>query len=136
MIEVKEKTFANATNSKKKGDIGLGVAIGYFTEKGYTVSIPLTDSQDYDLIVDIPNEGVKRVQIKTTEFKTKHGVYNINLSVKGGNRSFNTIKKFDWKCSDYLFVYTSDKRKFFIPTWENMPKGGMNLGKDKEQFLV
>ena len=136
MTDTKERTFGNATNSKKKGDIGLGVAIGYFTEKGYTVSIPLTDSQDYDLIVDIPDVGIKRVQIKTTEYKTKHGIYTINLSVKGGNRSFNTIKKFNWKNSDYLFVYTCDKRKFFIPTWETMPKGAMNLGKDKEKYRV
>ena len=36
-------------NSKKQGDIGLGIAIGWFATQGYTVCVPLTDSQDYDL---------------------------------------------------------------------------------------
>ena len=40
------------SNSKKQGDWGLGRAIAYFTLKEYTVSVPLTESQDYDLIVD------------------------------------------------------------------------------------
>lgn len=31
-------------NSKKQGDVGLDLAIVYFTSKGYCVSIPLTDS--------------------------------------------------------------------------------------------
>ena len=30
----------------------MGIAIGYFVAQGYTVSVPLTDSQDYDLIID------------------------------------------------------------------------------------
>ena len=37
-------------NSKRQGNIGIGAAIAWFTVHGYTVSIPLTDSQDYDLI--------------------------------------------------------------------------------------
>lgn len=39
-------------NSKKQGDVGLGTDISFFTQRGWTVSIPLTDSQDYDLVVD------------------------------------------------------------------------------------
>lgn len=31
-------------NTKEKGNLGLGQAIAYFTLKGHTVSIPLTDS--------------------------------------------------------------------------------------------
>ena len=43
-------------NSKKQGDAGLGIAIEYFTTKGYCVCIPLTDSQEYDLVVEIQNK--------------------------------------------------------------------------------
>ena len=39
--------------NKHIGNAALGTAIGYFTNAGYTVSIPLTDTQDYDLIVDM-----------------------------------------------------------------------------------
>ncbi len=56
----------NAKNSKKQGDIGLGAAIAYFTFKGFTVSIPLTDSQDYDLVVD---DGHKLSRIQGINWK-------------------------------------------------------------------
>ena len=51
-------------NSKKQGDAGLGQAIAYFTSQGYDVSLPLTDSADWDLIVEMES-GLKRVQVKT-----------------------------------------------------------------------
>ena len=35
--------------NKQKGNSGLGVAIGYFMQQGYIVSIPINDTQCYDL---------------------------------------------------------------------------------------
>jgi hypothetical protein len=120
-------------NSKKKGDIGLGAAIAYFTENGYTVCIPLTDSQDYDLVVDI--DGLKKIQIKTTYYKRKDR-YEVSLSVKGGNKSSNTIKKFDWTLVDFIFILTSDGTKYLIPSDNTIPKHSFSLGKDKEKFKI
>ena len=40
-------------NTKKFGNIGLGKAINYFLSCGYIVSLPINDSQSYDLIVEI-----------------------------------------------------------------------------------
>lgn len=37
---------------KITGRIGLSMAINYFTIKGYTVSLPINDTQWYDLIVE------------------------------------------------------------------------------------
>ena len=54
--------------NKEKGDTSLGIAIAYYVSKGYTVSIPLNDTQDYDLIVD-KNGYLKRVQVKSTNCK-------------------------------------------------------------------
>ena len=42
-------------SNKEKGNTGLGIAIAYYSANGYTVSIPLNDTQDYDLIVDKDN---------------------------------------------------------------------------------
>ena len=39
--------------NKEKGNSALGIAIAYFSTNGYVVSIPLNDTQDYDLIVDL-----------------------------------------------------------------------------------
>jgi len=35
-----------------QGTLGVGVAIGYFSSIGCIVSVPLSDNQKYDLLVD------------------------------------------------------------------------------------
>lgn len=57
--------------NKEKGNSGLGIAIAYYSSKGYTVAIPLNDTQDYDLVVD-KDEKLYKVQVKATACKTKY----------------------------------------------------------------
>ena len=38
--------------NREKGRAGMSLAIAYFGSNGYTVSIPLNDTQWYDLIVE------------------------------------------------------------------------------------
>jgi len=38
-------------NTKKQGDAGVGMAIGWCVSVGWTVCVPLTDSQEYDLVI-------------------------------------------------------------------------------------
>ena len=64
----------NFDTNKEKGNSGLGMAIAYFTTKGYTVSIPLNDTQDYDLVIERCNK-LYTVQVKATGCKTKYNVY-------------------------------------------------------------
>ena len=42
-----------------QGNLGLGIAIAYYTSRCIPISIPLNDTQGYDLIID--NGGLKRV---------------------------------------------------------------------------
>ena len=100
--------FEKTNNSRQKGDVGLGCAIAYFAQQNWTVSIPLTDSQSYDLIIDDKN-GLKKVQVKTTEQQEPNGVFKVDLRTCGGNQSFKTVKKFDHSTSDLLFVLTDKK---------------------------
>jgi hypothetical protein len=97
--------------------------------------VPLTDSQDYDLIVD-DGTRLDRVQVKTTTHITKSGGYSVNLSVKGGNQSFNTIKKFDHTKSDSLFVVVANNSMYWIPTNRFEATGRMIVGKKYESFKV
>lgn len=102
-------------NSKKQGDEGLGVAIGWFSCQGFTVCIPLTDSQPYDLVVET-DDGLKKVQVKTTR-NVRNGRCEVELRTKGGNKSgTGKTKQFDPKTVDLLFVLTHDGRKYLIPT--------------------
>lgn len=107
--------LSGQSNTKKQGDVGMGVAIAYFSIMGYTISIPLTDSQDYDLVADI-DDKLYKVQVKTTTFKNSNGSFRVNLRVFGGNRSGQSVKHFDNKVVDYLFVVTEDGDKYFIPS--------------------
>lgn len=125
----------SSLNSKKQGDIGLGAAISHFVKNEYTVSIPLTDSQDYDLIVDKDNE-VSRVQVKTTGYK-KDDIFVVHLSVKGGNRSGKgKVKKFDNTKVEYVFALTSDNEEYLIPSKEIDTKNQITLGVKYERFKM
>lgn len=127
--------FEECKNSKKQGDAGLGVAIGYFCAKGVTVSLPLTDSQDYDLIID--EDGLlKKVQVKTTNYKYGGKYWNFNLSVKGGNQSFGTIKKFDNTKVDYVFVLCGDGTKYLIPSIDIKAKNNLSLYSPWDKFKI
>ena len=54
--------------NKEIGNASLGTAIGYFTNTGYTVSIPLNDTQDYDLLVDFDG-NIKKFWSKVLRIK-------------------------------------------------------------------
>lgn len=100
--------------TKKRGDIGLGMAIGVLTAKGATVSLPLTDSQDYDLIVDLDG-ALQRVQVKTVSYH-RHGYFQVNLACRGGNRSKNAAtKKNSGMAYDLFFVVTENGDCYLIP---------------------
>lgn len=123
-------------NSKKQGDIGVGKAIAWFVAKGYTVSIPLTDSQDYDLIVDLAGT-LSKVQVKTGTSVNKAGVGMLNLSVKGGNRSGSgSIKFTSDQVWDYLFGYhLVTEQVIFIPKSEIKAETGINLGEKYASWI-
>ena len=121
-------------NTKKQGDIGLGQAIGYFTSLGFTVSVPLTDSQEYDLIVD-NGFSLNRVQVKRCTYKRK-GNYNVSLTVKGGNRtSTGKIKKFDKDKVDVVVVSTPESL-YVISTLEMTTKSQLTLNENFEKYCV
>ncbi len=130
----------NFKNTKKQGDWGLGIAIGYFAQEGVTVYLPLTDSQDYDLVIDVQSEvardkGLKKVQVKTTTHKAPSGNYYVSLTTKGGNRSgINKIKNFDNKNVDFVFIVTGDGTKYFIPA--RILNVSVTLGKDYDIFKL
>lgn len=72
--------------NKEKGNAALGLAIAYFSSNGYTVSIPLNDTQDYDLIVEknvdllfIFNADKQMFLIPCNDIKNKS---TLNLSSK------------------------------------------------------
>lgn len=121
-------SLANYRNSKKQGDVGLVLAIAWFELNDYPVSIPLTDSQDYDLVIDM-NGNLKKVQVRTTYHQKTSGAYEVNLRVVGGNRSgTGKQKNFIETDVDYLFVVVENGMKYLIPRTAIDNIRSLNLG--------
>lgn len=126
--------FVNCRNSRKRGDVGLAAAIFWFAKSGYTVCVPLADSQDYDLIVERDGQ-MARVQVRTTTH-LKRGAYYVNLRVTGGNRSGSTVKFFDRTRVDYLFAADGGGGQHLIPADQILARNLLCLGRKVEAYRV
>jgi hypothetical protein len=52
-------------DTQRKGDIAVSQAIASFTKLGWDISVPLTESAAYDLVVEY-KDTLKRVQVRYT----------------------------------------------------------------------
>jgi len=123
--------YESLMNTKKLGDIGLAQAIAFYAMKGWTVSLPLTDSQDYDLIVD-DGEILQKVQVKYTSYQ-RSGNYQASIAVKGGTKG-GTIKKASDVIFDRLFVAADNGDRWCIP--RSALKGVAILNSSMDEFKV
>lgn len=121
-------------SNKEKGNTGLGIAIAYYSANGYTVSIPLNDTQDYDLIVDRDNV-LKKVQVKATSCKTKYDKYQVALKSCGGTKG-KTYKTVIETNIDELFIVTDMMNIFIIPIEVIKNKSTINLCEKYEKYKI
>ena len=90
-------------NKHQKGTISELLASSYFVKNGYIVSKPITDFNEYDLIID--NGELKRVQVKTIYFdnsKKRYMISCVTSHIRGGNRRENkkySLTSFDILCA-------------------------------------
>jgi PD-(D/E)XK endonuclease len=127
--------FSRHVNPRKQGDAGMGIAIGWFACAGYTVCLPLTDSQPYDLVVDDGEHGLQRVSVKSTT-QLKRGFYQVGLRTQGGNKSQFTIRHFDSQGVELLFVACGNGDRYLIPAAEVCVKSYIQLGPKYRRFRV
>lgn len=120
--------------NKEKGNTGLGIAIAYYTSNGYIVSIPLNDTQDYDLIVDKDNR-IYKVQVKATSCKTKYGSYQVALKSCGGTKgcTYKTILNTN---IDEIFIVTDNLDIYIIPIDKVENYSTLNLCDKYSMFKV
>lgn len=125
----------NSTYKSKQGNIGLGQAIAYYSFLGISISLPLNDTQKYDLIIDKDNQ-LYRVSVKTTQFKSKSGKYSVQLKNCGGGSNGSIIRNFDNTSCDIVFVYTKDGDMYEIPSKEIDSKSSITLYEKYEKYKV
>lgn len=124
----------NFTTNKEKGNSALGIAIAYFSTNGYVVSIPLNDTQDYDVVVEKENKYYG-VQVKATSCKTKYGVYQVALKSCGGTKG-TTYKTVVDTNIDYLFVVTDKVDIYLIPQNVIENRSTLNLCEKYQKYKV
>jgi len=104
--------------NKEIGRIGLSMAINYFTLNNYTVSLPLNDTQWYDMVVEKDNIFYT-VQCKATQ--TEDG--DISLRSCGGTKGAAYDNIINHPELDYLFCVNKDFDCWLIPV-EDIIKAG------------
>lgn len=117
---------------KNIGNAGLSMAIAYFGSNGYTVSLPLNDTQDYDLIVDM--DGVlKKIQVKASNYKQNATSYTVQLRTVSGTtrKAYKTVADTD---VDYLFCLCGDGTMFLIPKDEIQNRNAISLSTSKSKY--
>ncbi|MCC8068792.1 MAG: hypothetical protein LIO71_03445 [Ruminococcus sp.] len=114
--------------NKDKGRAGLSAAIAYFGMNGYNVSIPLNDTQDYDLVIEKDNI-FKKVQCKATgsqdgtiDFRITSGQHNGKIC---GNLLQTNI--------DYLFCLNQNGTMFLIPFEDILNSGNVHSIRLREE---
>ena len=93
--------------TQKKGDIAVSQAIARFTKMGYDVSIPITESASYYLVVDT-NKLLKKVQVRYS------GVKQVSLRRIHSNSNGYVIKKTKPNAYDWLYIFKNTGEEYLI----------------------
>ena len=95
--------------TQRKGDIATARAIATFTARGYDVSIPLTESAAYDLIVDDGRDLV-RVQCKYANDRKRQ----VDLRRIHSNSGGYVVKPTVENSYDWLYVLDGNGAEYLI----------------------
>lgn len=93
--------------TQRKGDIAVSQSIATFTKLGYDVSLPLTESAAYDIIVDTGLE-LKRVQVKYL------GSREVDLRRVHSNSTGYVVKRSEENSYDWLYVLKSTGEEYLL----------------------
>ena len=106
--------------NKDKGRAGMALGIAYFGANGYTVNVPLNDTQWYDFVVE--KDGVfQTVQCKATGSSDNA----ISLRSTGGTKGSTYDFVLDHNL-DFLFCLDKDQNMFVIPVQDMREYGVKN----------
>lgn len=102
------------------GRSGLSIAARWFLDRGYNVSVPL-EPAPYDIVVE-SDEGLKKVQVKTTSFVAANGRYRVRLarSIYDPEAPLNARGRYRFSAYtedeiDLFFIATSGGENYLVP---------------------
>ena len=105
--------------NQEKGRAGMSLGIAYFGANGYTVNIPLNDTQWYDFVVE-KDGAFYTVQCKATGSKDN----TISMRSTGGTNggTYDTVLNHP---VDYLFCLDKEMNMYVIPV-KDLKEFGVN----------
>lgn len=95
--------------TQRKGDIATARAIATFTALGFDVSIPLTESAAYDLVVE-DGGRLARVQCKFVSNPRRE----VDLRRIHSNSRGYVMKRTDENSYDWLYVFDGKEGEFLV----------------------
>lgn len=102
-----QRTLLVMRTSQRKRDLAVAQATATFTRMGYDVSLPITESAAYDLIVDTEN-NLHRVQVRYSSSK------DVELRRIHSNSQGYVVKKTKKNAYDWLYVLFPDGKEYLI----------------------
>ena len=132
-VIMKELVTLLFETNKDKGRAGISAAIAYFGMNGYTVCIPLNDTQDYDLIVDDGNDILK-ISCKATGSHASSGYSVVSLRNCGGTNG-SVYGREKEKNNDYVFVLNEKGEEWLLPQ-NILTSNSMTLGEKYSQYKI
>lgn len=116
---------------RNQGDLGEVEAMRWLTGVGAEVFVPLGHSRDADLIATFDRTPI-RIQVKSSSCLRGRDRFAVALCTSGGNRSWTgAVRYFDRSRCDFLFVWTTDDRRWFIPATAVDGRRSIQVGADK-----
>ncbi len=104
--------------------------MAWLTRIGARVWVTLAHSPDADMIAELQGR-LLRVQVKTSSSRQADR-WKVSIATRGGNQSWaGTVKHFHRSRCDFLFVWVSGGRKWFIPSTAVDGATGLCLGGPK-----
>jgi len=127
-----EFDFSRLATTRHQGDVGVMMALLYFTKEGHCSSVPISEGCRYDLLVEIDGL-IQRVQVKTSGQRARASDgWDVRLATCGGNKSGQGKRKcLDASEFDLLFILTEDGQTWLIPSSEVDGNGMIVVGGPK-----
>jgi hypothetical protein len=94
-------------NTQRKGDIAVAQSISTFTKLGYDVALPLTESADYDILLD-DGKKIYRVQVRYCSERS------VELRRVHSNSKGYVVKKIKEQSYDWLYVFRPTGEEYLI----------------------
>lgn len=112
--------------TQHKGDYAVTQAIATFTKAGYDVSLPITESAAYDIVVDYEGK-LKKVQVrffsgKLVELRRIHSNSQGYVIKKTKKYAYDWLYTLNDKGDEYLFMKCFDGRRSVTPKEEHKIK--------------